>query len=159
MSQWLWEGNTKTKFSVSFKLWDFLDTYSDTVQGAPVLCIVFHSSRFCQEPCGRGGTGKFMWHCRLSPTLPCTSSGGSGRSVTQRCKAAEHSSSLQVPAAPLLPSTADGNRNYFRYNNKWGSSWDWTVTSPTQTPGSWEKEEGHTKHHQIFPVTQGPLCN
>lgn len=66
----------------------------------------------------------------------------------------------RIPRAPLLPSTADGNRNYFRYNSKWGSSQNWRhTTSPTQIPGSWEKERDHTKHYRIFPVKQGPLYN
>lgn len=92
--------------SVSFKLWGVLDSYSDTVQGTPAHCIVFHSSRFCQEPCGRGGTGKFMRHSRLtpSPTLPCTSSGGGGRSVTK----VQSSRAQQFPAGfqELLSSPA-----------------------------------------------------
>lgn len=55
---------------------------------------------------GRGGAGKFMWHSRLtpSPTLPCTSSGGGGRSVTK----VQSSRAQQLPALfqQLLSSPA-----------------------------------------------------
>lgn len=92
----------------SFKLWGLLDNYSNTVQLAPALYIVFHSSRLHQElwPCGRGATWKSKWHCRMKTSAhtvwqltQLTLS-----FVTQRCKAAEEDGSYPTGLHQLLSS-------------------------------------------------------
>lgn len=157
MSQQLWEGKS-TKFLC------LLDSYSDPVQGAPALCIVFHSSRFCQEPRphGRGGTGNFMRHSRLtsSPTLPCTSPGGSGRSVTQGAKQQSTGVPCSVPAAPLLPIIQmETGIILGRTANEGALNTDDRVQVQSKLQEAEKEEEGHTKQYRIFPIRQEPLCN
>lgn len=161
MSQWLWECK-KPKFLCLLQALVSLTATLTLFRGH--LHSVLHSTApgSARSLMGEVEQGSLCdisgWHWAprcLAPHLEAVGGlwhkGGKKQSTGVPCN---------IPTAPLLPITADGNRNYFRYNSKWGSSWDWRhFTSPTQTPGSWEKEEGHTKNHQIFPVTQGPLCN
>lgn len=122
MSQQLWEVKIPSS-SVSFKLWGLLDTYSELFRGH------LHSVSHSTAPVLPGASWE-RWNREVyvtfqadtKPTLPRTSSGGSGRSVTVQStfhKGAKQQSTAgpcSIPTAPLLPITADGNRNHFRYN-------------------------------------------